>query len=55
MGSWEFFDRLLQQCQIVCTPGAGFGDAGEGFVRFSAFSNRKDVEEALKRFLILNF
>lgn len=49
MGSWEFFDLLLQQCQIVCTPGVGFGDAGQGFVRFSAFSDRKDVEEALKR------
>lgn len=47
--SWTFFDRLLQTCQIVCTPGAGFGPTGEGFVRFSAFSNRKDVEEALKR------
>ena len=49
MDSWAFFDRLLNQCQIVCTPGVGFGDAGQGFVRFSAFSNRKDAEEALKR------
>lgn len=49
MDSWTFFDKLLNQCQIVCTPGVGFGDAGQGFVRFSAFSNRKDVEEALKR------
>lgn len=48
MDSWAFFDLLLHQCQIVCTPGVGFGHAGEGFVRFSAFSNRKDVEEALK-------
>ena len=47
--SWSFFDRLLNDCQIVCTPGAGFGPAGEGYVRFSAFSNRKDCEEALKR------
>lgn len=47
--SWSFFDHLLHTCQIVCTPGVGFGDAGQGFVRFSAFSNRKDVEEALKR------
>lgn len=47
--SWSFFDYLLHTCQIVCTPGAGFGPTGEGFVRFSAFSNRKDVEEALKR------
>jgi len=47
--SWSFFDYLLNTCQIVCTPGVGFGDAGQGFVRFSAFSTRKDVEEALKR------
>ena len=47
--SWSFFDHLLHTSQIVCTPGAGFGPTGEGFVRFSAFSNRKDVEEALKR------
>ena len=53
MDSWTFFDLLLNQCQIVCTPGVGFGDAGQGFVRFSAFSNRKDVEEALKRMVTL--
>lgn len=47
--SWSFFDRLLNTCQIVCTPGAGFGPSGEGFVRFSAFSKREDVEEALRR------
>ena len=47
--SWSFFDHLLHTSQIVCTQGAGFGPTGEGFVRFSAFSNRKDVEEALKR------
>ena len=49
MDSWAFFDLLLHQCQIVCTPGVGFGDSGQGFVRFSAFSNRNDVEEALLR------
>ena len=47
--SWSFFNHLLNDCQVVCTPGAGFGPAGEGYVRFSAFSNRKDCEEALKR------
>lgn len=47
--SWTFFDHLLNDCQILCTPGVGFGAAGEGFVRFSAFSNRQDCEEALKR------
>ena len=49
MNSWEFFDYLLNQCQVACTPGAGFGQSGEGFIRFSAFSNRKDCEEAIKR------
>lgn len=47
--SWSFFDHLLNDCQVVCTPGAGFGPSGEGYVRFSAFSNRKDCEEALDR------
>ncbi|MBR7154809.1 MAG: LL-diaminopimelate aminotransferase [Paludibacteraceae bacterium] len=47
--SWSFFDYLLNTVQVVCTPGAGFGPSGEGFVRFSAFSYRKDCEEALKR------
>ena len=49
MSSWECFDYLLDQCQIACTPGVGFGQSGEGFIRFSAFSNRKDCEEAIKR------
>lgn len=47
--SWSFFDHLLNDHQIVCTPGAGFGPSGEGYVRFSAFSKREDCEEALKR------
>lgn len=49
MDSWTFFDYLLNQCQVACTPGVGFGSSGEGYVRFSAFSDRKDCEEALKR------
>jgi LL-diaminopimelate aminotransferase len=47
--SWSFFDRLLNDCEVICTPGAGFGPSGEGYVRFSAFSNREDCEEALLR------
>ena len=47
--SWTFFDHLLQQCQVVCTPGVGFGRCGEGFVRFSAFSKREDCIAALVR------
>ncbi|MEM5948118.1 LL-diaminopimelate aminotransferase [Spirochaetia bacterium 38H-sp] len=47
--SWEFFDMLLDKAQIVCTPGSGFGKAGEGFVRFSAFNSRENVIEAADR------
>jgi LL-diaminopimelate aminotransferase len=47
--SWEFFDRLLNEAQIVGTPGAGFGPAGEGFFRLSAFNSRANIEEALAR------
>ena len=43
-GSWDFFDRLLQEAHVVCTPGAGFGAAGEGYVRLSAFQRRSLVE-----------
>lgn len=49
MGSWAWFDRLLREKQIVSTPGAGFGACGEGYVRFSAFGERADVEEAAER------
>lgn len=49
MGSWQFFDYLLEQCQVVCVPGVGFGRSGEGFVRFSAFSNRDECKEAIER------
>jgi LL-diaminopimelate aminotransferase len=47
--SWDFFDRLLQECRVVGTPGAGFGPAGEGYFRLSAFSSRENIEEALAR------
>jgi LL-diaminopimelate aminotransferase len=47
--SWEFFDLLLNQAQVVCTPGAGFGKCGEGHVRISAFNSRENVEKALQR------
>lgn len=47
--SWAFFDRLLNDAQVVCTPGAGFGQCGEGHVRISAFNSRANVETALKR------
>ncbi len=48
-GSWEFFDWLLETCQIVGTPGAGFGSAGEGYFRISSFAIRENVLEAVER------
>ena len=45
--SWQFFDRLLQKAGVVCTPGAGFGRCGEGYIRISAFNSRTNVEKAL--------
>ena len=49
VGSWQFFDRLLTEAQIVGTPGAGFGPAGEGYFRLSAFNSRANIEEAIAR------
>lgn len=49
-GSWDFFDRLLQQAHVVGTPGVGFGAAGEGYFRLTAFATPDNVKEALKRF-----
>lgn len=49
MGSWEFFDLLLNKLEIVTTPGAGFGSAGEGFIRITAFGNYEDCVEAMER------
>ncbi len=47
--SWEFFDRLLNKAGVVCTPGAGFGKCGEGYIRISAFNNYENVEKAMGR------
>jgi LL-diaminopimelate aminotransferase len=47
--SWDFFDELLRRCHVVGTPGAGFGPAGEGFFRLSAFNRRAAVDEAIAR------
>ena len=49
MGSWEFFDYLLENAFVVGTPGEGFGDSGKGFFRFTAFSSRENTEEAMRR------
>ena len=47
--SWEVFSEILEKCQVITTPGAGFGPAGAGFIRFSAFGHRADVQEACQR------
>jgi LL-diaminopimelate aminotransferase len=49
LGSWDCFDRLLREAHVVSTPGAGFGAAGEGYIRISAFNSRENVEEAIAR------
>ncbi|MBQ2311624.1 MAG: aminotransferase class I/II-fold pyridoxal phosphate-dependent enzyme, partial [Firmicutes bacterium] len=53
MGSWEFFDYLLNEIQVVGTPGEGFGACGEGYFRFSTFGSREDTVEAAKRLVDL--
>ncbi|MCR5752254.1 MAG: LL-diaminopimelate aminotransferase [Kiritimatiellae bacterium] len=47
--SWAFFDKLLAEANVVTTPGAGFGAAGEGYIRISAFNSRENVLEAISR------
>jgi LL-diaminopimelate aminotransferase len=47
--SWQFFDRLLAEANVVGTPGSGFGSCGEGYFRLSAFGFRGEIEEAIER------
>ena len=49
LDSWQFFDALLSQANVVGTPGSGFGSCGEGYLRLSAFGFRAKVEEAVGR------
>ncbi|MBU6230165.1 MAG: LL-diaminopimelate aminotransferase [Cyanobacteria bacterium REEB459] len=49
ISSWDFFDKLLHNCHVVGTPGSGFGAAGEGYFRISAFNSRQNVLEAMAR------
>jgi LL-diaminopimelate aminotransferase len=49
MPSWEFFDLLLNKANVVGTPGAGFGDAGEGYLRLTAFNTLENTERAIER------
>ena len=51
LGSWELFDYLLNEVQVIGTPGAGFGSCGEGFFRFSSFGSPEDTEEAARRLI----
>jgi len=51
MSSWDFFDFLLENANVVGTPGSGFGAAGEGYFRLSAFNSRENVEKAMQRIL----
>jgi LL-diaminopimelate aminotransferase len=49
MSSWDFFDKVLKEANVVGTPGSGFGPSGEGYFRFSAFADRESVLEAMDR------
>jgi len=49
LSSWDMFDKMLNEAQVVITPGSGFGSAGEGYFRISAFNSRANVEEVCRR------
>ncbi len=51
--SWQMFDKMLNEANVVITPGSGFGSAGEGFFRISAFNSRANVEEVCRRLAAL--
>lgn len=55
MTSWEFFDKLLHEAQVVGTPGAGFGPNGEGYFRLTAFGDHEATKEAVDRILEVKF
>ena len=50
LSSWDFFDKLLTKAHLLGTPGSGFGSAGEGYFRLTAFGRPDEVKEAMKRF-----
>jgi LL-diaminopimelate aminotransferase len=50
LDSWSFFDKLLNEANIVGTPGVGFGPSGEGYFRLTAFGSKESTEEAIERF-----
>ena len=49
MGSWKFFEQMLYEAHVVCTPGVGFGPSGEGYIRLTAFGDADDCKEAMER------
>lgn len=51
MGSWDLFDKILNEAHVVTTPGAGFGPSGEGFIRLTAFGGAEDTAEAVRRII----
>ena len=53
--SWDIFDKVLNDASVVITPGAGFGSAGEGYFRISAFNSRANAEEVAQRISELNW
>jgi LL-diaminopimelate aminotransferase len=55
LSSWALFDKLLNEAHVVGTPGSGFGPAGEGYFRFSAFASRENVLEAMERLTKIKF
>jgi len=55
LASWEIFDRVLNQANVVITPGSGFGPAGEGYFRISAFNSRSNAEEVARRLAALDW
>lgn len=50
VGSWEFFDFVLENIHVITMPGVGFGQGGEGYIRFSAFAEPHEIQETLERF-----
>ena len=52
--SWQMFDRMLRDLNVVITPGSGFGSEGEGYIRISAFNSRSNADEVARRLQTLN-
>jgi LL-diaminopimelate aminotransferase len=48
LSSWEFFDKLLNECHVICTTGSGFGSNGQGYIRLSAFGQKENIQKAIE-------